>query len=109
MQCLTSALFNQRGATFFGSSGTDAQLSCIIFPNEGHLKPETVSEHNTVLSFHDGLTHTHKNTLSISRLQINLAIVQRKLKQIEPVCQLEHSACCLLWLLLYMGLKLNVK
>lgn len=31
-----------------------------MFPNEGHLKPETVSEHNTVLSFHDGLTHTKK-------------------------------------------------
>lgn len=34
----------------------DTRVSCIMFPNEGHLKPETVSEHNTVLSFHDGLT-----------------------------------------------------
>lgn len=62
-----------------------------------------------VLSFHDGLTKKKKNNLSISCSQINLAIVLRKLKQIEPVCQLEHSACCLLWLLLYIGLKLNVK
>lgn len=66
MQCLTSALFNQSEATFFGSSGTDAQLSCIIFPNEGHLKPETVSEHNTVLSFHDGLTRAHTHTQKYS-------------------------------------------
>lgn len=61
-----------------------------------------------VLSFHDGLTKKNNN-LSISCSQINLAIMLRKRKQIEPVCQLEHSACCLLWLLLYIGLKLNVK
>lgn len=73
-QCLTSAEFNQRGTTFFGS---DTPLSCIMLPNEGHLKPKTVSEHSTVLSFHHGLTKKN-NTLSISRSQINLAIAVRK-------------------------------
>lgn len=106
-QCLTSALFNRTGATFFGSSGADTQLSHTMFPSEGHLKPEKVSEHNTVLSFHDGLVTT--KYYSISRSRIHLATPLRKLKQIEPVCQLEGSACCLLWPLLYMGLKLNVK
>jgi len=62
IQCLTLTLFNERGATFFGSSAADAQRSRIMFPNEGHLKPETVSEHNTVLSFHGGITQKKKKT-----------------------------------------------
>lgn len=78
----------------------------MLFPNEGHLKHKATSNTSALFSW---WTNKKKNNLSISCSQINLAIVLRKLKQIEPVCQLEHSACCLLWLLLYIGLKLNVK